>query len=187
MCAVLLFGTEYCVPPFVWHGSRLETLKHTIESTAVNRAISLDMATIVTGVSRRTLWRRLDDGKISRQRNDARGRAMLTLDDIAPMLCIPIGLENYELLVGADRGDADAQNDLAQLFLEFDRPDIAAHWFQLAAGQQHADAMHNMSALYLKGIGVDKGKSQALMWLSKAAAHGHVIAKAQLAAWAGVS
>ena len=152
----------------------------------MNRAISLDMATIVTGVSRRTLWRRLDDGKISRQANDERGRAMLTLDDIAPMLCIPIEMEDYALLIGADKGDADAQNDLAHVFLKFDRADIALHWFQLAAEQQHADAMHNIATLYVKGLGVDKDESQVMMWLSKAAAHGHIIAKAQLATWMGV-
>ena len=152
----------------------------------MSRAISLDSVTMVTDVSRRTLWRRLSEGKISRQANDERGRAMLTLDDITAMLSIPMEAEDYELLTQADQGNSDAQNDLAQLFLEFDRPDVALQWLQLAINQQHPDAIHNMSTLYLKGLGVAKDESKALMWLSKAAAHGHIIAKAQLTALVGV-
>ena len=52
----------------------------------MNKAISLDTAIIVTGVSKRTLWRRLAEGQITRQDNDIRGRAMLSLEDLAPML-----------------------------------------------------------------------------------------------------
>ncbi len=44
------------------------------------------------------------------------------------------------------------------------------------------DAIHNLAQLYIKGIGVPKDENTALMWLAKAAAHGHVIAKQQMAA-----
>lgn len=40
--------------------------------------------------------------------------------------------------------------------------------------------MHNLANLYLKGIGVEKNENTALMWLAKAAAHGHVIAEQQM-------
>lgn len=147
----------------------------------MNHAISLDTAALVTGVSKRTLWRRLDDGQITRQENDSRGRAMLTLLDLVPMLCVSVDPEDYELLVDADAGNANAQNDLAQLFLDANRPDIALHWLQLAVDQEHADAIHNLAMLYIKGIGLEKDKTKGLMWLAKAASLGHSIAKQQIA------
>lgn len=146
------------------------------------KAISLDTAIIVTDTSKRTLWRRLSEGKIDRQENDGRGRAMLAFEDILPMLCITIAPEDHELFIGSDAGDAEAQNDLALLFLELDRADIALYWLQLAAAQKHTDAMHNLGELYIKGIGVPKQENLGLMWLAKAAAFGHVIAEQQLAA-----
>lgn len=147
----------------------------------MNHSISLDTAALITGVSTRTLWRRLDSGKITRQKNDSRGRAMLTISDIAPMLCVSIDPEDYELLADADAGNADAQNDLAQLLLDANRPDIALHWMQLAVNQEHADATHNLAMLYIKGIGLEKDQTKGLMWLAKAASLGHLIAKQQVA------
>lgn len=148
----------------------------------MGHAISLDTAIIVTGVSKRTLWRRVTNGQITRQGNDVRGRAMLTLATLAPMFCIPVVPEDYELFSDADAGDPDAQNDLAQLFLELDRPDIALHWFRMAVEQEHADAMHNLANLHRKGIGVPKDETISLMWLAKAASCGHLIASKQVAA-----
>lgn len=147
----------------------------------MNHAISLDTAALVTAVSKRTLWRRLDDGQITRQENDSRGRAMLTLVDLVPMLCVSVDPEDYELLVDADAGNADAQNDLAQLFLDANRPDIAIHWMQLAVEQEHPDAIHNLAILYMKGVGVRRDTTKGLMWLAKAASLGHLIAKQQVA------
>ncbi len=106
---------------------------------------------------------------------------MLTLTNLVPMLCVPIDSEDYELLADADAGNADAQNDLAQLFLDANRPDIALHWMRLAVDQEHADAMHNLATLYIKGIGLEKDETKGLMWLAKAASHGHLIAKQQVA------
>lgn len=146
----------------------------------MSKAISLDAAVIVTGISKRTLWRRLTEGRIARHANDGRGRAMLALEDIASMFCVPVNPEDYELFTDADAGNAEAQNDLAQLFLEADRPDIALHWLQLAADQEHPDAMQNLAKLYIKGIGLPKNESLGLMWLAKAASFGHTIASQQL-------
>lgn len=150
------------------------------------KAISLDTAMVVTGISKRTLWRRLTDGVIARMANDARGRAMLAVEDLLPLLRVPIEPEGCELLIRADRGDVHAQNDLALLFLEADQPAIALHWLSVAAesGQPDvsADAMHNLALLYIEGSGVPRDENLGLMWLAKAAAHGHVIARKQMAA-----
>lgn len=148
----------------------------------MSKAISLDAATIVTDISKRTFWRRLNEGRIQREQNDARGRAMLAFADLVPLLCVVVDPQDYQLIPEADAGDADAQNDLAQLFLEADRPDIAVHWLQLAVDQGHGDAMHNLARLSIKGIGTPKDESMGLMWLTKAAASGHAIAGQQLSA-----
>ena len=147
----------------------------------MNFAISLDTAALVTDVSKRTLWRWLDSGQVTRQENDSRGRAMLTLTDLVPTFCVPIEPEDYELLSDADVGNADAQNDLAQLFLDANRPDIAIHWMQLAVDQEHPDAIHNLAMLYMKGIGVRRDTTKGLMWLAKAASLDHSIARQQVA------
>jgi len=146
------------------------------------QAISLDSATIVTGVSKRTLWRRLAEGLITRRGTDQRGRAMVSFEDIVPMFCVSIEPKEYELLIGADAGDADAQNDLGQLFLDAQQPELALHWLQLAVDQNHPDSMHNLATLHIKGIGVPKDETIGLMWLAKAATLGHPIAKTQVAA-----
>lgn len=144
--------------------------------------ISLDSAIILTGISRRTFWRRLAEGEVVRLKNDRRGRTILSISSLAPLLLVPVAAEDYELLITADTGNPDAQSDLAQLFLDADRPDIGLHWLRLAVEQNHADAMHNLATLHIKGVGVAKDEAAGLMWLAKAATLGHQIAGAQVAA-----
>lgn len=150
------------------------------------RAISLDSAIVVTGLSKRTLWRRLTEGLIARADNDGRGRAMLAFEDLLPLLCIAVVPEDYPLFIAADAGDAGAQNELALLFLEAGRPEVALHWLEAAvSGQQSpasGEAMHNLAGLYIRGVGVERDENVGLMWLAKAAAHGHVVAQRQMAA-----
>lgn len=145
-------------------------------------AISLDTAIMITEISKRTLWRRVTEGQITRLDTDERGRAMIAFDEIAPLITLPIAPEDYELLIEADAGNADAQNDLAQLFFELGLMEVGLTWLNQAVDQQHPDAMHNLAKLYIKGQGVTKDQNTGLMWLAKAAAHDHVIAKQQMAA-----
>jgi hypothetical protein len=44
--------------------------------------ISLDAATAITRLSKRTFWRRISSGTISRRCKDKRGRTVLALADI---------------------------------------------------------------------------------------------------------
>jgi len=148
----------------------------------MSRAINLEAAVWVTQLSKRTLWRRLSEGQITRQDNDNEGRTMLTFEDVVPMLCIPVLQQDYDLIVEAAAGDAEAQNDLALLFLDANKPDLGLHWLALAADQGHSDAMHNLSKLYIQGSGAPKNDNLGLMWLGKAAALGHIIAGEQVTA-----
>lgn len=150
-----------------------------------NNVVSVDAAAAVMGVSKRTLWRWLSNGSLQRQGVDERGRIMLAFADVAPKLCVTFAGgsgDDLALLVAADRGDGEAQNELALLCLEQQRPDIALYWFQLAADQGHADAMYYMSKLYQQGQGVERCERTAMLWRVKAADAGHVIAQAQMTA-----
>ena len=109
-------------------------------------AISLDSAIIVTEISKRTLWRRLTDGQITRMENDERGRAMLAFEDLIPLLAINVDPVDYELFMAADAGNAHAQNDLALLFLEADKPEIAFYWLQSAVSSQQSAVSSQQSA-----------------------------------------
>lgn len=54
--------------------------------------------------------------------------------------------------------------------------------FKLRHYQQgEADAMHWLGMLHADGLCEGDGQAMALMWIAKAAAHGHVIAQRQLA------
>jgi len=148
----------------------------------MSKAINVEAAVWVTQLSKRTLWRRLSEGQITRQANDDEGRTMLTFEDLVPMLCIPVVPQDHELIIQAAAGDAEAQTDLALLFLDADKLDIGMHWLTLAADQGNPDAMHHLSKLYIQGSGIPKNDSLGLMWLAKAASLGHMIAGEQITA-----
>ena len=80
----------------------------------------------------------------------------------------------------ADSGDAEAQNDIGQFFAIAGQPKAALYWLQLAAQQDHADAMQWLGRCYVGGDGVPMNVNLGFMWIAKAAAKGHVIAQAQV-------
>jgi uncharacterized protein len=142
--------------------------------------ISVAASVVITERSRRTWWRRIADGKVTRLADDARGRAMLSLAEVAPFICIPLDQADFNFLALADAGNTDAQNDMGQLFSNAGKPKIALYWLEQAASQGHADAMQWLGRCHIGGDGVPRNKNIGLMWIAKAAAHGHVIAQAQI-------
>lgn len=150
-------------------------------------AISVDTAATLMGISKRTLWRHLADGQYSPQPKNPQGRTVLLLTEVAPKFSIELfpgdgdpDTDDYALLALADLGDTNCQTDFAILLLEQDKPELAVYWFGLAANKEHADAMHHLSALYQKGLGVNQCDKTAMIWRSRAAAAGHKIARAQM-------
>jgi TPR repeat protein len=87
---------------------------------------------------------------------------------------------DHRLVFQADAGDAEAQNDIGQLFLLAGKPRAALYWFQQAVQQDNADAMHWLGHCYISGSGVPQDHHVGLMWIAKAAAVGHVIAQGQM-------
>ena len=115
--------------------------------------------------------------------------------------------QDVQTLVRADQGEALAQAQMGSQFALLalrgaatatppapghDAGRIAHYFLERAAEQAQADAMHWLGLLYAAGLGPagdasdadadTSNNAMALMWIAKAAAHGHAIARQQLAA-----
>lgn len=145
------------------------------------KPISLDTVIIITERSKRTWWRRIAKNVVIPLPSDSRGRTILDFDEIYPHIRIPVSNAEKELILLADTGNADAQNELGQLFLAAQKPKVAVYWLRAAAEQGNVDAMQHLGCCYAGGKGLPKDSHLALMWISKAAAGGHIIASSQIA------
>lgn len=105
---------------------------------------------------------------------------MLSWDAVIPLICIPMTQEDQALVLRADASDAEAQNDIGQLFSLAGKHEAAFYWLQQAAQQGYADAMQCVGRCYLSGEGAPKDEYLGVMWIAKAASSGHVIAQAQI-------
>ena len=143
-------------------------------------SISIDASIVITEKSRRTWWRRISEGAVRRVADDRRGRAMLSWDEVLPHICIPMTPEDLAFVLRADAGDAEAQNDVGQLFSIAGKYEAALYWLQQAAQQGNPDAMQWLGRCHLSGEGVPKDDNLGIMWIAKAASSGHVIAKTQM-------
>ena len=147
------------------------------------RWISLAAAVTLTERSERTLWRWIADGTIMRAPDNVAGKTLIDLDSIKPYISIPLEPEDLDIVISADAcggGNVEAQNELALLFLANGKPKSAIYWLELAAGQGFADAMYWLGRCHIDGNGLPKNVDMGIMWLSKAAAHGHVISRCQM-------
>jgi len=145
------------------------------------KAISLEAVIAITARSKRTWWRRIAEHQVHRLANDASGRTKLAFDEILMHICIPLDNDDKELILLADSGNADAQNDVGQMFLAAGKPEAAVYWLRAAADQGNADAMQHLGCCYAAGDGIPKDVNLSLMWIAKAAAGGHVVALSQIA------
>jgi len=147
--------------------------------------ISLAAAITLTNWSKRTLWRRIADGTLTRADDDVitdENKAKIHLDAIKAHICVPLALEDFDLIKNADTGDAKAQTDLALIFLSHQKPENAIYWLELAAKRDDANAMYLLGRCYTDGNGTPKNEDLGIMWIAKAASHGHLISQAQMQA-----
>lgn len=142
--------------------------------------LSLEATISITTWSRRTWWRRRSEGTVNRVAEDARGRAMVDWIDVAPRLIFDLSEEDQEILYKADAGDAESQNDIGQLLASQKHYEAALYWIRQAADQEYPDAMQWLGRMYAAGEGVVLNENLATMWISRAAAHGHLIAIQQM-------
>lgn len=143
--------------------------------------ISLQAAITLTEWSERTLRRRLAEGSISCAAV-AGNKNLISLESIGHAVCIPLSDDTVQLIMRADSGEAEAQTDLAMLFLAHDKPKSAVYWLEQAAKQNCLDAMHWLGLCHLSGVGLAQDDNLAVMWIAKAAAQGHAVAKTQMEA-----
>lgn len=175
--------------------------------TPQEHPISLTTAAVLSGRSLRTWQRRVEDGVVPRL-GGAGGRTLVPFAAVRPALAVALDDEDVAVLERADQGDAAAQADigarLALAALREARDALlsnpgggsiapALHFLTQAAQQGEADAMHWLATVHAAGLaeghgagdtaepGADTAEALALMWLAKAAAHGHAIARQQLA------
>lgn len=158
--------------------------------------LSLNAAAALSGRSVRTWQRRAEEGVVQRL---ADGRALVPADTLQPLVLVALGDDGLQWLEPADGGDAQAQAQVgALLALAALQPDghgehderaraclvqAALYFLEQAAQQVEADAMHWLGLLHAGGLcGDDAGEALALMWLARASAHGHALAREQLAA-----
>ena len=81
----------------------------------------------------------------------------------------------------AERGDTDAQFNLANMYMYSptlpiqveDRDIEAARWFFNAAQQGHSDAQYHLGLLLMAGTGVAQNPDEAYLWIRRAAAQDH--------------
>ena len=145
--------------------------------------ISIASAITLTEWSESTFRRRIAEGVLKRDfEAGPGGRAMVSFNSIQPHICIPLEDEDIPLIKDADSGEAEAQNDLALLFLANNKPRAAIYWLELAAKQEYPDAMHWLGRCHIDGNGVLQDENLGMMWLAKAAAQGHAISQAQMQA-----
>ena len=140
--------------------------------------ISLPAAITLTELSERTFGRKFADGSLARE--TVNGKAMISFDLIKPHLCLALSPEDLSVLASAVAGDAEAQNEMALIFLTNEKPKNAIYWLEQAAKQGCADAMNLLSQCYMKGSGVPQDENTGMIWLAKAATLGHLISQCQM-------
>lgn len=148
--------------------------------------IKLATAATLTEWSKRTLWRRISDGTLTRTDNEDDvfddKKTKIQLDTIKSHICIPLESGDFELIERADAGDAEAQTDLASLFLSHAKLESALYWLELAAKQNYAGAMYLLGRCYIDGNGLQKNDNIGMMWIAKAASLGHAISQSLMQA-----
>jgi TPR repeat protein len=145
-------------------------------------AVSLQTAIVITGKSRRTLWRRIEEADLRRDAEANRNKTLLDGNWVRQNSLLDLDDEEWGLVLAADGGDAEAQNEVGVLFLEAQMEAAALYWFEQAAAQNHADALHWLAHCHVTGKGAPENHALGMMYLARAANLGHVIANEQLSA-----
>ena len=100
-------------------------------------------------------------------------------------VCKRVPRESESVREKAEKGDAEAQFNLGQIYYEgkgVPQDDSeAAKWYRKAAEKSHRVAQYNLGKCYQMGNGVNKSDAKARKWFSKAADQGDEDAKKQLA------
>ncbi|WP_200182570.1 tetratricopeptide repeat protein [Ectothiorhodospira mobilis] len=144
--------------------------------------ITLDTAQQLTGLSRRSLRRRLATAMLRQERSATLERGYVPLEALRGDIPVALVAEDDTAIVRADGGDPEAQNDLGLFFMGEGQYDRALPWLQKAAEQEYAEAMYWLGRCHVAGQGVEQDEDAGLEWIRRAAERGHGIARRQMAA-----
>lgn len=140
--------------------------------------ITLNTATSVSGLSKRTLWRRIADKQLRTQEGGEPGEhTRVAVSDVMAISRLRLAPEDKDLIVRADHGEAEAQCDLGLLFIAQNQPAEAARWLALAASKLYPEAMYQLGRCYIEGSGVVSDERAGYEWITRAAGFGHVAAR----------
>lgn len=143
--------------------------------------ITLSTAASLTGFSKRTLWRRIAEGHLHPQDNTGQGdQARVPVDEIIDIARLKLEPEDRALILDADSGQAEAQCDLALLFLAQNHPTEAIQWLTAAADQRYPEALHQLGRCYIAGNGIKENEGLGIELIARAATLGHYTAKHML-------
>ena len=141
--------------------------------------ISLSTAATLTGLTKRTLWRHIDSGRLTvANPNEPGEKAHVHLEEILALSGLTIDPEYHPTIVDADRGDPIAQCDLGIHLLMNNRPADAIPWFERSANAFYPDAMCWLGRAYLSGNGVELNLETGVQWIDTAARKGHPLGQA---------
>ena len=76
-------------------------------------------------------------------------------------------------LKAASKGMREAQNNYGRYLESTGHHGEAMTWYEKAAAQEHAGAMHNIAMMYLDGVGSERNLAKAREWWTRAAELGY--------------
>lgn len=142
--------------------------------------VCLSTAITLTGLSKRTLWRRVADGTLTSLPSP--GETRLPLDQVRALMPFSLSDDELALVLAADAGEPPAQCDLGWLLLEHGLAAEALTWMERAAKAFFPDAMHTLGRCLIAGQGAEADRRAGAEWLCRAADQGYAVSR-PLAAW----
>lgn len=134
-------------------------------------SICISTASAVTGLTKRTLWRYMKDGRLTPLGETSQGnRTRVALEEVMKLCTDPLDKPDEQMVLAADAGDCEAQCDVGIWMLERDHPSIARDWFMSAARAGNPDAMCYLGCDLLLGMGGGRNEVEGMRWLHQAAA-----------------
>jgi len=147
------------------------------------RTISLSTAMTLSDLSESTFRRKIRSGEIRLVASPASGaRETIDIEQNAAYMNRDIATGHWDVVKGADQGDACAQTELGLILQQHHKFRAAVYWLQLAAKKNDGHALHWLARCHLEGRGVARNEDKGIMLLARSAVLGNVISAHQLAA-----
>ncbi len=142
--------------------------------------LTLDTTALLAGVSKRTLWRRVQEGKLSLAEHAPGRPARVGLAEAQRVSGVALPAEEQALLLAADAGDAAAGTELGLWFLAHGDVARGVAWLTRAADALEPEALYQLGRCHLAGVSVAADAATGKRLIAQAAGLGHRCAEAVL-------